>query len=69
MPWIKTPANITVRKLFSGKMTEKARATGITRRTLYNKKKDPGKITLAEFGPLSADLNDDEIVEIVRAWK
>lgn len=46
-----------------------SKRTGIARRTLYNKKQNPGDIKLREFGPLAADLNDAEIIEIVRAWE
>ena len=69
MPWIKTAANITKRSLFRGHMTELSKRTGICRTTLYSRRKEPGNITLSEFGSLAADLNDDEIVEIVRAWE
>ena len=69
MPWIRTPANITVRKLFSGNQSEAMKRARMTNGTFYARKKHPGDIKLSELGPLAADLNDEEIIEIVRAWK
>lgn len=69
MPWLKTAANITAKILFRGNQTAARKRAGMSNGTFYNRKQHPEKITLSEFGPLAADLNDEEIVEIVRAWK
>lgn len=71
MPHIRTPASIAVRYLYKGNQSELERKTGILRRTLFNRRKDPGMTTLKEFGALAEanDLTDGEIIEIVRAYK
>lgn len=72
MPRIRTPASITARYLYSGNQSDLERQTGIIRRTLWNRRnKDPGATTLREFGALikANGLDDEEILEIVRAWE
>lgn len=69
MPWLKTAENVTIKELFRGNNTKAMKNAGMTRTTYYSRKKNPGAITLKEFGPLSENLSDETIVEIVRAWK
>lgn len=71
MPRIRTPASLTSGYLYSGNQSELERETGILRRTLYNRRIRPGKTTLEELGPLvkALNLDDEEILKIVRAWE
>ena len=71
MPWLKTPANITIRELFTkqGDQEKLRKRARMANATFYRRKEKPGQIRLEEFGKLSANLDDDEIVKIVRAWK
>lgn len=66
-----TPEAKTKWYLFRGNKTEIAKRTGITRETIYNRIKKPGDIKLSEFGQLVTinDLTDEQIINIVRAWK
>ena len=68
MPRLRTPAAITAKILFFGKQTDIRKRSGMSNGTYYNRKENPGKITLAELGTLAADLTDEEIVKLVRAW-
>lgn len=71
MPWVKTPANITVRELFTkqGSQEQLRKRARMSNGTFHRRKTHPEDIRLEEFGKLSAELEDAEIVKIVRAWK
>lgn len=66
-----TPDAKTRWYLFRGNKTEMAKRTGIKRETIYNRIRKPGNIRLSELGQLVAvnDLTDEQIINIVRAWK
>ena len=55
------------RLLFSGSKTELCRKTGIPRRTLYDRIKKPGKITLDELAGIvwAQDIDKDELWDLI----
>ena len=66
---IRTPASITAKILFYGNQAALRKRAGMSNGTYYNRKENPGMITLKELGPLAADLTDEVIIQIVRAWE
>lgn len=61
------PDDLARRFLFSGNNRETARKSGIPERTLYNRRKMPGKITLDELAGLvrANGLDKDDLFKLV----
>lgn len=61
--------NLARRYLFHGKKSEIVKKSGITERNLYNKQRQPGKLTLDEFAALAyaQELDEKEVFAVVSA--
>lgn len=61
--------NLARRLLFYGKKSDITRKSGIPERSLYNKQKQPGKLTLDEFAALvnAQELDKEEVFAVVSA--
>ena len=63
------PDDLARRFLFSGNNREVSKKSGIPERTLYNRKREPGKLTLDELAGLvwAQGLDAEDIWNVLKA--